>query len=128
MATTVCSIVESAYRATLEEQDDTILWLNHMLKNNGLDVTIVLRANAVNYAVRGQDASGLRFGNTALAHPPAPDRDLIAMLEKGVPVHFVSEDITERGIAADRIIDGAKPVRRSELAEMLHGYDHVWHW
>ncbi|MGH9184850.1 MAG: hypothetical protein ACRD0U_03370, partial [Acidimicrobiales bacterium] len=124
----VLSIVESAYRATLEEQDDTILWLNHMLKNNGLDVTIVLRANAVNYAVRGQDATGLRFGDAALSQPPAIDRDLTALVERGVPVYFVSEDVAERGIAPDRLIDGAKPIHRSELPAMFRGYDHVWHW
>src|SRR5437016_2377810 len=102
MATKVLSIVETAYRATLEEQDDTILWLTHMLKNNGLDLTILLRANAVNYAVSGQDASGLRFGDAELAHPPTIDRDVEGLLEKGVPVYYVGEDAAERGIAAER--------------------------
>jgi hypothetical protein len=124
----VLSIVETAYRGTLEEQDDTILWLNHMLKNNGLDVTILLRANAVNYGVRGQDASGLRFGEEELSHPPAIDADLQAMLDKGVPVFFVREDAEERGIPAANLIDGAKGISRGELPSMLGGFDHVWHW
>jgi len=125
---TVLSIVETAYRATLEEQDDTILWLNHMLDTAGLDVSILLRANAVNYAVRGQDASGLRFGKAELAHPPRIDADLQALLEKGVAVYFVREDLEERGIADAGIIDGAKGVSRRELPGMLGGFDHVWHW
>src|SRR5437867_12183612 len=99
MAKKILSVVETAYRGTLEEQDDTILWLNHALRNNGLEVSILLRANAVNYAVRGQDASGLRFGDISLAHPPEIDKDLDALLKKGVPVFLVREDAAERGIA-----------------------------
>ena len=124
----VLSIVESAYRATLEEQDDTILWLNHMLKNNGLDVTILLRANAVNYLVKGQDATGLKFGSVELPHPPVIDKDVADLIEKGVPVYYVKEDADERGVPESKFIEGAKALSRKELPGLLEGFDHVWHW
>lgn len=124
----VLSIVESAYRATLEEQDDTILWLNHMLKNNGLDVTILLRANAVNYLVQGQDATGLKFGDVELPHPPVIDKDVSALIEKGVPVLYVKEDAEDRGVPESKFIEGAKAVSRRELPGLLEGFDQVWHW
>jgi sulfur relay (sulfurtransferase) DsrF/TusC family protein len=124
----VLSIVETAYRATAEEQDDTILWLNTMFKGADLDVSILLRGNAVNYLVNGQDASGLSFGGLELTHPPKIDEDIATLLDKGVPVHYVAEDLADRGIPADKLVDGVKPVHRAELPALLGQYDQVWHW
>ena len=124
----ILNIVETAYRATIEEQDDTVLWLSHMLKNAGADISILLRANAVNYAVKGQDASGLSFGRTAMAHPPEIDKDVEAMIQKGVPVYVVEEDAKERGLAEGDLISGIKKVSRQGLPELLDQHDKVWHW
>src|SRR6516164_3647353 len=95
----ILSIVETAYRATLEEQDDTILWITQACKNAGADVSLLLRGNAVNYLARGQDASGLSFGELRQTNPPDMNRDLRKMAEKGVKLYCVREDLAERGIS-----------------------------
>jgi hypothetical protein len=82
----------------------------------------------VNYAVDGQDASGLRLGDVEVAHPPKIDRDLADLLEAGVPVFYVSEDARDRGIDKARLIDGVKAVGRDELPALLGTFEQVWHW
>jgi len=78
----VLNIIESAYRATTEEQDDTIVWLSHTLKAAGADLGVLLRGNAVNYAVRGQDAAGLAFGAWRQTQPPRLANDIAALPTK----------------------------------------------
>jgi hypothetical protein len=124
----ILSIVETAYRATLEEQDDTILWLNHMLKNAGADISLLLRGSAVNYAVRGQNATGLAFGARRQSHPPALDKDLEKMIGAGVAVYAVSEDMRDRGLSQEDVIGGLTPLGRAEIPVLFERFDHVWHW
>jgi DsrE/DsrF-like family len=124
----ILSIVETAYRATLEEQDDTILWLNHMLKNAGADISLLLRGSAVNYAVRGQNATGLAFGARRQSHPPALDKDLEKMIGAGVAVYAVSEDMRDRGLSPEDVIGGLTPLGRAEIPALFDRFDHVWHW
>lgn len=126
--TRVLSVVTEAYRATVEEQDDTVLWFTSMCGTAGLDVSVLLRESAVNYAVRGHDASGLRLGAAAVQHPPVLDADLADLVAKGVEVHYVREDLAERGIDEARLIDGVKPLKRGELSRLFANFDQVWHW
>jgi len=124
----ILSIVDTAYRATLEEQDDTILWLNHALRNNGAEVSILLSGNAVNYAVQGQDAAGLAFGDKRVAHPPQLDQDLARLIAAKVAVFAVEEDIRERALPTDGLVAGIERLSRAEIPEAIERFDHVWRW
>jgi hypothetical protein len=124
----ILSIVDTAYRATLEEQDDTILWFNHALRNNGAEVSILLSGNAVNYALQGQDAAGLAIGDRRIAHPPQLDQDLVRLMAANVPVLVVDEDVIERGLPSDRLIAGIARIGRHDVAAAIERFDHVWRW
>jgi sulfur relay (sulfurtransferase) DsrF/TusC family protein len=124
----VLSIIATAYRATLEEQDDTIVWLTHALRGAGADVDVLLRGNAVNYAVKGQDASGLAFGERRQTQPPRIDEDVAGLAAKGVRVFLVEEDLAERGVERGDLIAGVEPVARAGLPTLLAAYQQVWHW
>lgn len=122
------SIIESAYRATLEEQDDTIVWITRAMKAAGADIDILLRGNAVNYAVKAQDASGLTFGEWRQTQPPRPNDDLCGAVAKDITVFIASEDLANRGLSQSELIAGLEPVSRDGLVRLLARYDHVWHW
>lgn len=128
MANQYLSVVEQAYRATIEEQDDTALWFTHAMKNAGADVGVLLRGNAVNYAVKGQDASGLRFGNREMKHGPTIDKDVSALIGKQIPVYAVAEDIAERGIQAADLVAGVEALSRAALAKLFDNYQRIIHW
>jgi sulfur relay (sulfurtransferase) DsrF/TusC family protein len=122
------SIMESAYRATLEEQDDTIVWIHGAMKAAGADLGLLLRGNAVNYLVQRQDAAGLAFGDWKQTQPPTIPSDLAALAAKGVEICYIAEDLAERGIEGNELISSAQSVPRADLAEFIGRYDRVWYW
>ena len=122
------SIVESAYRATIEEQDDTIVWLHGAMKGAGADLVLLLRGNAVNYLVAGQDAGGLAFGDWRQTQPPRVAQDLAGLAAKGVEILYVAEDLADRGIQRNELINDARPVPRAEIADLVGRHARVWYW
>ncbi len=124
----ILSVVETAYRGTLEEQDDTSIWFTHILKNSGAEVSILLKSNAVNYAVKGQNASGLEFGGSSVPRSPKIDHDLSKMIEQGVPVYLIEEDAKDRGIADAELISGIRVISNSKLAQLFGEFDKIWYW
>ncbi len=129
MARRTLNIVESAYRAVMDEQDDTILWLLAAMQAAGAEHTVVLRGNAVNYAVAGQGIESHRVGAWTQMHPPRMDRDVIDLVEKRkIPVFVVEDDLAERGIGREELVKGVTLVARKALAAMLDEYPVVHHW
>ena len=128
MSKKVLQVIDTAYRCTLEEQDDPVVWITHAMKGAGADLALLLAGNAVNYAVRGQDASGLAFGGRRQTQPPRLEQDLAKLAAKGVTVYMVQEDAVERGIDSGDTIEGIERVSRANLAKLYDGFDQVWQW
>ena len=129
MAKKTLNIVESAYRAVMEEQDDTILWLLAAMQGAGAEHTVVLRGNAVNYAVAGQGAPGLTVGEWKQTQAPKMDRDVLDLIEKRkIPVYVVAEDLAERGIERSELVPGVQLLSRTVLPRLFAEYTLVAHW
>lgn len=128
MSNKILCIVESAYRGTLEEQDDSIMWLTQALGKAGGQMSVVLRGNAVNYAVKAQNPAGVTIGSLAIEHPIDPTADIARMRKAGIPVYLVREDMERRGLSRQALVDDIELVGQHDLAGMFGNYDHVWHW
>jgi sulfur relay (sulfurtransferase) DsrF/TusC family protein len=129
MAKKSLNIVESAYRAVMEEQDDTILWLLAAMQGTGGEYTVVLRGNAVNYAIAGQGAPGLTVGEWKQTQAPRMNRDVADLIEnRKIPVYVVEEDLAERGIANDELVSGIKLISNKAMPGLFAEYEVISHW
>lgn len=129
MAKKTLNIVESAYRAVMEEQDDTILWLLAAMAGAGAEHTVVLRGNAVNYAVGGQGGPGLTVGEWKQTQAPKMDRDVLDLIEKRkIPVYVIAEDLADRGIEQGELVPGIEMISRTALPTLFADYALVNHW
>jgi len=122
------NIVETAYRATLEEQDDPVVWITHAMKGAGADLTVLLRGNAVNYAVAAQGAPPLVFGARTQKNAPRLAEAVAGLIGKGIEVYAIREDMVERGLDDETLIDGLIAIRRAEMPSLFESHDQVWHW
>lgn len=121
------SIIDSMGRATIEEQDDTALWFSHAMKNGGAEISVLLRGDAVNYALLNQDAKGLRFGARAVKGPDMV-RDVKAVIERKIPLYVVEEDLAERGMQGAPLIPGIEQIGRGAIARLIESQDRILSW
>ena len=124
----VLQVIETAYRCNVEEQDDPSVWITHAMKGAGAELGVLLSGNAVNYAVKGQNAEGLSFGDKKQTQPPNLERDIRALINGGLDVHVVQDDVAARGIEGNELVDGIKPIPASGVAKLFGDYDQVWYW
>ena len=129
MAKKTLNIIESAYRAVMEEQDDTILWLLAAMQGAGAEHTVVLRGNAVNYAVAGQGVPGLTIGEWKQTQVPRMDNDVIDLIERRkIPVFVIEEDLAARGIERGELVPGVQLLSARMLPKQMAEYELVSHW
>ncbi|MGH8175292.1 MAG: hypothetical protein ACREV5_03400 [Steroidobacter sp.] len=124
----VLQVIEGAYRATLEEQDDPAVWITQAMRGAGGDFTLLLRGNAVNYACSRQDAAGLQVGAWTQKQPPDLLADFSRLAGAGVTVYALQEDLEARGVPADTLRTDIEVIRRRSLPEFMERFDQIWCW
>jgi hypothetical protein len=122
------NIISSAYRGTLEEQDDTIVWITQAMRGAGAEIDVLLRGAAVNYAFSGQEVSPLSFGARTQSHAPDVHGEVGRLIAGGARVYVMEEDVMRRGLDPKRMLDGMQILAAANLAGFVAGHDTVWNW
>ena len=122
----VLNIISSGYRATFEEQDDTIVWLSHALANAGAELGVLLRGTAVNYIVPADPPPPLAIGDRQQKSSPDVHGQVAALAER-LPLFVVAEDLVRRGIATAPA-GKYRLVSEADLPALMMEHDQVWRW
>ena len=124
----VLNIVSTGYRATLEEQDDTILWLTQALRRAGAEIDVLLRSSATAYVVDGQSVAPLAIGGRAQRHAPDVHGQVEDLARSGAAIFVLDQDLERYGLRDCARLAQAQVVGPDELTGLLTRYDAVWHW
>src|SRR5690554_3434188 len=124
----VLQVIDQAFRTTVEEQDDTILWLTQSMRGAGADLTVLLSGHGVHYAVQARRQPALVLGSWKQSEPAEIYRDIRRLVDAGVPVYAVRDDIGERGLQQSTVQDGVALIGRQEIADLYEQADQIWQW
>ena len=128
MAGRSLAIVERAWRGGVEEQYAHILWLARILKRMRSDIGVLLRGNAVGYAVRNAMPCRVQIAGIQLDSIHQLDTAVADLLADGVPVHVSEDDRHRLGIAPELIVPGVVRVDPPGIARLWQSYDRIWYW
>ncbi|ROU01683.1 hypothetical protein EB809_02025 [Marinobacter sp. R17] len=124
----VLQVIDQAFRTTTEEQDDTILWLTQSMRGAGGDLRVLLSGHASYYVTQTRRQPALQVAGWQQTEPATLTRDLSGLIESGVPVYAVSEDLAERGLSKSPVYPGVEVISRRQLVDLYESVDQIWHW
>src|SRR5262245_29758852 len=127
MAKKILSILSHTEYGNLEDSDIG-LFASAFAPVAGQQLTLLLREDAVNYAVRGQDGTGIKIAGTPIQPGFLIETDLRSVHGANIAVDAVREDLDERGIAPADLIDSVKLMSKKELGKLVDQFDSVWNW
>ena len=125
MARRIASLLRNAPGAL--RSTDPALEANAYAVAEDVDLTLVLRSDAVEFAFAGSEARPTRVAGVALP-PAAGSQDLRGLLESGVRVVVDGAALTARGVDAAQLIPGVDIADDDDIAAVLADAEGVLTW
>jgi sulfur relay (sulfurtransferase) DsrF/TusC family protein len=110
------------------EDSDIGLFASAFAPVTSNQMTLLLSEDAVNYAVRGQDGTGIKIAGGTVQPGFLIETDLQSLQDSKIPVYAVKDDLEERGISERDLISGVKILRKDEFGKFVDQFDTVWNW
>jgi len=110
------------------EDSDIGLFASAFAPAAGSALTILLTEDAVNYAVRGQEGTGIKIAGGTVQPGFLIETDVQSVQASGIPVYALREDLEERGIRDGELVEGVRLMSRRELGRFVDQFDTVWNW
>jgi hypothetical protein len=122
------AIVERAFRGAVEEQYGHILAATLGFCKMGAPTDLLLRGNAVLYALRLGAHPRLQIGSEAVDTLPDYESALRRLIDGGAAAYVLADDCRRLRLEADRLVPGVREVARGDLASLVAAHDVVWYW
>jgi sulfur relay (sulfurtransferase) DsrF/TusC family protein len=127
MAKNILSVLSHTEYGNLEDSDIG-LFASAFAPVTGSQMTLLLSEDAVNYAVRGQDGTGITIAGGTVQPGFLIETDIQSVQQSNIPVYAFKEDLAERGIQESELVGGMKILKRAEFARFIAQFDSVWNW
>jgi sulfur transfer complex TusBCD TusB component (DsrH family) len=127
MAKNILSVLSHTEYGNLEDSDIG-LFASAFAPATGNQMTILLSDDAVNYALRGQDGTGIKIAGGTVQPGFLIETDIQSVQDSKIPVYALREDLAERGIAEGELVKGVKLLGRNEFGKFVDQFDSVWNW
>jgi sulfur relay (sulfurtransferase) DsrF/TusC family protein len=110
------------------EDSDIGLFASAFAPVTSNQMTLLLSEDAVNYAVRGQDGTGIMIAGGTVQPGFLIETDLQSLQDSKIPVYALKDDLEERGLSERDLISGVKILRKDEFGKFVDQFDTVWNW
>lgn len=106
---------------------DPVLEANAYAVAEDVDLTLILAGRAVELALAGGEVHPGEVAGVSLP-PAASAQDLRGLIESGVSVLVAGEDLAAIGLGTEDLVEGAKAVDSTSVADAIHEADAVVGW
>lgn len=127
MAKKILSVLSHTEYGNLEDSDIG-LFASAFAPVAGQNLTLLLREEAVNYALRGQEGTGIKIAGAVVQPGFLIETDLKSVTQSNIPVYAIREDLEERGIRDTELIQGVELLSKTGLGKFVTQFDTVWNW
>jgi len=127
MAKKILSVLSHTEYGNLEDSDIG-LFASAFAPVAGSQLTLLLAEDAVNYAVRGQEGTGIKIAGAPVQPGFLIETDIQSVQEAKIPVYAFREDLEERGLSESDLVPGIRLLSRREFGKFIDQFDTVWNW